>query len=262
MKKPYILVFFLFTGIIFRSQDVFAEGSKEIWIGTYMSYLFMCNDFVTHCDQVRTNFAIYGCDANSRLYFVTNNPDETVYFGFNLYAADIPAGSHCVFRIKNLSGTVVYPETSVPIELMLPGYIAFLSQAQIGPAQIYGAGGYNAIDWHPPAPDTYYMEFQVKDTSSGNVTITGFRMNLLDLTVYDTVALQTKPGRLYSKAWEFEENDNYSGTIYLYSPDSIITSVAANNMDGGIWDTYCNQWGCANTGNFASDRKSRHNQDA
>jgi len=257
MKKRYILIFFLFAGILFRIQDSYAEGSKQIWIGTYWSYLSICTDFVTHCGW--TNFAAYGCDETSRLYFVTKNTNEIVYFGFQLGTLPL-SGTHCVFRIKDLSGNIVYPETNVPTGGT--GYIDFISEARIGPIQIYGTGGYIASDWHPPAADTYYMEFQVLNNATDSVTPCGFSMELFDLTVYDSVAQQVMPGRLYSKAWEFEENDNYSGTIYLYSPDSIITSVAANNMAGGIWDTYCNQWGCANTGNFASDRKSRHNQDA
>ncbi|MCX6251929.1 MAG: hypothetical protein NTX61_14405 [Bacteroidetes bacterium] len=255
MKKRYILIFLLCTGTLFRLQDSHAEGSKEIWVGTYMSYLFICTDFVTHCEY--TNFAAYGCDETSRLCFVTKNTDEIAYFGFNLEQSDIPSGNTCVFRIKDLSGTVVYPETPVPITA-IPGYIYFVSQARIGPAQIYGASGYNAIDWHPPAAGTYYMEFQVIDNISGAPTPRGFRMNIFDLTVYDSVALQVKPGRLYSKAWQYEETLNYAGTVYPYSSDSIATSVAVTNLDGGIWNVFCNQWGCANTSNFASDRKSVH----
>ena len=52
----------------------FAEGSKEIYIGAFTSYLYLCNDFTTHCQSnggQRTQFAIYGCNETDRLYFIT-----------------------------------------------------------------------------------------------------------------------------------------------------------------------------------------------
>ncbi|MDP4282214.1 MAG: hypothetical protein Q8867_08710 [Bacteroidota bacterium] len=141
--------FFLALFIFPLFSEGHPEGSKEIYVSTYNTSIFLCNDFTNHCNLMgngaRTQFSIYGC---------------------------------------------------------------------------------------------------------------------FDLTVYDSVASKVKLGRLYSKAWQFQESNNYSGTNYVYSVDSIITSAAFSDMNGGVWVQFCNQWGCANTGNFTSDRKSLYHQQA
>jgi uncharacterized protein (TIGR02145 family) len=264
MKNINLFFYPALICLLLFSLSSFSEGSKEIYIGTHNTSLFLCNDFVGHCNQSgngnRTQFSIYGCEETSRLYFVTANTNEIVYIGFN--PANIPGNSHGVFRIKNQAGTIVYSETAIPTTGT--GFITNITEARNGPFQLYGTGGYSAIDWHPPAPDTYYIEFQEVNTASGNVQTDndGFNMNLFDLTVYDSISLQTKLGRLYSKAWQFQENNHYSGTNYVYSVDSIITSAAFNDMQGGVWVQFCNQWGCANTGIFPNDRKSLYHQQA
>jgi uncharacterized protein (TIGR02145 family) len=265
MKKGTNFLLSMFSLVFFLSLDAFPEGSKEIYVGTKNTSLFLCNDFVGHCNSGgagdRTQFCVYGCEETSRLYFVTANNHEIIYIGFNV--SDIPASCHGVFRIKNIAGTVVYNQAAIPVSGT--GFINTITEARNGPFQIYGAGGYSAINWHPPAPATYYIEFQEVNNSTGNIQTdnNGFNLDLFDLTVYDSVAHLTKTGRLYSKAWQlFENNTHYSGTNYVYSVDSIITSAAFNDMKGGHWVQFCNQWGCANTGNFISDRKSLDNQQA
>ena len=63
-----------------------------------------------------------------------------------------------------MSGTIVYPELTLPAAGT--GYIANIGEARVGPFQIYGAGGYTAIDFHPPSPGTFYIEFAAKNNNS------------------------------------------------------------------------------------------------
>ena len=265
MRGKQVTKFFFLFIFYFVPSVMFSEGSKEIYITTHNTALYFCNDFVGHCNSGgagdRIQFAIYGCDETSRLYFVTANTHEIIYVGFN--AADIPSTCHGVFRIKNLAGTIVYAQSNIPTSGT--GYINTITEARNGPFQLYGTGGYSAIDWHPPAAGKYYIEFEEVNNSSGTVQTDndGFNLNLFDLTVYDSVALQKKLGRLYSKSWQFyEPNTHFSGTNYVYSFDSIITSAVFNDMKGGHWIQFCNQWGCQNTSNFLVDRKSLSNQQA
>ena len=246
-------------------EFLFGEGSKEIYIGTHNVRLFSCNDPVGQCNSgstsggSRTRFMSYGCNEPDRLYFIKLNPSETIYLGFNGVLADTDPGAHIVFRIKDISGTVVYPETSLPLSGI--GFISTIAQARTGPNQIYTTGGYDAINFHPASTGTFYIEFTRINNSGGTVNTGGVDMKLIDITVYDTVAAQVKPGRLYSKSWQFwESSSGCSATTYVYSVDSITTSCTFNNMVGGIWVQFCNQWGCQNTGNFPVDRKSRNSQ--
>ena len=76
----------------------------------------------------------------------------------------------------------------------------------------------------------------MRNNTGGTFYNGGINMDLIDITIQDTVASLVKPGRLYSKSWQFYENgQNCSATT-------------------------CNQWGCVNTGNFVQDRKSRATQ--
>lgn len=223
----------------------------------------MCTNAITHCNNggVRTPFATYGCIDADRMYFATSSDQETLFMGFNGTIESGGTQNHIVFDIRNSSGAIVYTEMTLPASGT--GFINNIGEARIGPLQIYGAGGYTAIDFHPPSPGLYYIEFAMKNNSSGSIYAGAINMNLIDLTIQDTITTLVKPGRLYSKSWQFYENGgHYSGTNYVYSIDSIITSAAFNNMQGGIWVQFCNQWGCANTSNFAQDRKSLNNQQA
>ncbi|MBE0646236.1 MAG: hypothetical protein IH596_00460 [Bacteroidales bacterium] len=254
----FVIVFF-----VLLTLQGFSEGSKQIWIDNHETNLYLCSDFTNQCNNGngdRTQFAIYGCDPPDRLYFVTNSNNETVYLGFQGSGAGNQ--NHIVYRIKNASGFIVRPQANLPTSGA--GYISNIGQARVGPTQFYGAGGYTAISFHPSTPGVYYIEFDRVANSSGNSNPGSFSMDLFDITVADTVASQVKPGRVFSKAWQLQENggDNCYATFYVYSNDSIITSLALNNMSGGVWVTFCNQYGCANTSNFVQDRKSLSNQQA
>jgi uncharacterized protein (TIGR02145 family) len=260
MKQRIYFFVQLVLGMFLFHYNGYSEGSKEIYVGTHNTWLFMCTDNVGHCNNggVRTPFGTYGCTEPDRLYFSTLTPDETVFMGFN-GSVDGGGAHYVVFEIRDMSGTIVYPEIRVPTAGT--GFITSIAQARVGPFQVYGAGGYTAIDFHPATPGTFYIEFAMRDNASGNFYKGGIDINLIDITVQDTVASVVKPGRLNSKSWQFYENgQNCSATTYIYSVDSIITSCAFNTMKGGIWVQFCNQWGCQNTGNFTVDRKSTNAQ--
>jgi uncharacterized protein (TIGR02145 family) len=264
--KRIISLLILLVSVLFSFQNsVKAEGSKEIYIGTHNTWLMMCSDNVGHCNNGgdRTPFATYGCSDNNRLYFTTLSNAETVFMGFNgsVYTVpNPPAHTWIVFEIRNISGTIIYPEMKLPRSGT--GFIQNISQARVGPTQIYGAGGYTGIDFHPSTPGNFYIEFALRDTITNNIFNGGISINLIDITVQDTVASIVKPGRLNSKSWQFYETNttHCSATTYVYSIDSIITSCQFNDMQGGIWVQFCNQWGCQNTGNFVIDRKSTNTQ--
>ncbi|NQV01875.1 MAG: hypothetical protein HQ542_04470, partial [Bacteroidia bacterium] len=255
----YILIFLFF----YISFQGFPEGSKQIWIDNHETNLYLCNDFINQCNNGngdRTQFAIYDCEPADRLYVVTASNNETVYLGFQ--GSGTGFNNHIVYRIKDTAGNIVRAEEDLPTSGT--GYINNINEARVGPTQLFGAGGYSAISFHPSTPGAYYIEFNRVQNSTGNTSIGSFNMDLFDITVADTVADEEKPGRVFCKAWQFRESggDNCSATFYVYSTDSIITSLALNNMSGGVWVTFCNQYGCANTANFVEDRKSLNNQQA
>jgi len=121
-------------------------------------------------------------------------------------------------------------------------------------------GGYDAIEFSPPNVGTYYIEFQRLTNNFPPGPSTGtFTIDLFDITVANTTSSTAIPGRLYSHAWQFAYaplNADCSAKFYVYSSDSIITSLQLNQMDGRWWYLFCNQTGVGNTGDFEQDRKS------
>jgi len=254
-RHIYLLIF----GLFILPTTVLAEGSNEIYVGTFRTGLFFCNDFLTHCggNGDRTQFAIYECNKSDRLNFMVNSTDEIVYLGFN---GNIGSSWHIVYRIKDDNGIIVKDEETLPTSGN--GFITDIAEARQGPFQLVGVGGYDAIEWTPPDVGEYYIEFQrVLNSSPGTPSTGEFKIEFFDITVADNISGTALPGRLYSEAWQF---DSYTGgssarcsaKFYVYSADSIITSLQTDQMQGGYWFLYCNQTGVGNTGDFTEDRKS------
>ncbi|MCK5338958.1 MAG: hypothetical protein KAJ50_09105, partial [Bacteroidales bacterium] len=259
MKSRLLLFLLLLPNLLF------SEGTKEVWrdLPNHTTWLFLCNDLATHCQSfggdARSNFAVYDCDPDERMFFSTENTDEIVYIGFN-GDPDYP-GAKIVYRIRDELGGIVQAEADLPTAGA--GFINNVGEARVGPSQIYGVGGYDAFTFTPPAAGAYYIEFSLVDILSGTRIEEAFYVNLFDVTVYNTVAAEVKPGRLYSKSWQFIDGsggfggwDRNSSSFYIYSADSIVTSVTYDEMEGRAWLMFCNQFGCQNTGNFVIDRQS------
>ncbi len=267
MKRSRFFISALTIFLGFISLGGFSEGSKQLNKGCQLwsTYLYLCNDFTNHCTDtngIRSQFATYDethhAPDNSKLYFVAR-ANEVVYMGFNGSPTDTSAGLDIVYRICDSSGAVVYAEDYLPKVTGATGYIPGLSEACDGPDQISSTGnGYNAIEWTPPKPGTYYIEFSEK--LNGSFYYGRFWLFLFDITIYDNITSSVKPGRLFSKAWQFASNA-FTGINYILSDDGIVTSAEFDQMNGGGWIQYANQTGCGNT-NWVDDRKSLFNQQA
>lgn len=86
-EKLDTFLYLLIYGLLILPNIVFAEGSKEIYVGTKNTGLYFCNDFVNQCNPsgngFRTQFAIYDCDSIGRLNFEVYSTDEIVYLGID-----------------------------------------------------------------------------------------------------------------------------------------------------------------------------------
>ena len=241
----------------------FAEGTDELCADDdNETYLFFCNDFADQCDGgngARTQFAIYGCDEDERLYFSIENTSETVYFGFNWedYFTDFDSGK---FRIKSESGALIWAETIITD--FGEGYIDNVAEARAGPIELGATGGYDAYEITGLSAGKYYIEFDAEEI--GNPGQTGnFLIKYLDVTIYSGIDAEVKTGRLFSKGWQFLEDNSFvsgwdvnSSTFFVYSTDSIVTSLSLNEMEGRAWLMFCNSYGMDSTLNFEQSRKS------
>lgn len=239
--KRFSLLLVIFMPVllfIFISPTV-AEGTREIYPVGWGNYKF----YLSH-DNIRNDFALYGCPETERLNIEILTAGEVIYFGFN----DGSSTSGFVFRIKDQNGGIVYAQTQIPTSG--PGYIPSLTEARIGPNTIY-AGGYTPLEYTTDEAGTFYIEFNFSGEKE---------FELLDITVADITGTTEIPGRLWSKGWQLTTTGATSqcgANMFVYTDDMICTSVDFNGMRPYAFDISCNSTGCAQTNNFLEDRKSR-----
>ncbi len=208
----------------------------------------------------RIPFAAVGCAPAYRLNIHIADPaNEKIYFGFKQRG-----GCNLFYQLRDPNGNVVIPLTSQPT-IGNPGYINTWNNA-VGPLPMV-AGGYTPLTYTPLIAGDYYIEF-AQDNAGNTFNWTDDPasasapnpcnpiIEFFDISVFDGIT--AKPGRLWSKAWQFYDFSQKSQktNFYVYSNDSIVTKLNINNWKGGHYIFYCNEWGAVTTGNWYTDRQS------
>lgn len=248
-----ILVILLFSQFV-SPQNIFAEGTRNIMPNS--NYIGRLN-----FEPSFTNFAMYGCLPSERLYIHIANVGEVIYYGFGkVFDASQYEMYDLVYRIKDPNGNIVVAQSNVPSTGI--GHITSHTQAVIGP-NISNTAGYQPLTYTSTTTGDYYIEFYyVYDGTIGDRR----ELQYFDISVVDTVNNQVIDGRVWSQEWQFTVTassgpnpyDNpFYGLMYIYSDDSIVTSVDFNGLKPYVFAMSANSTGTANTGNAIQDRKSK-----
>ena len=180
---------------------------------------------------------------------------EKIYYGFGeTLNNNDQLINDCQYRIKDPSGNIVVGPLPVPSSGT--GFITTFAQAVNGPSGIVGATGYPSLSYTPLFTGDYFIEFNFSTGGFGGNDRCKFKY--FDITVA-SAANTAIDGRIWSKAWQFTADQNslpFDGKFFVYTTDSIVTSVNSNGMAPYVFTIACNQFGCYNTGNFISDRQS------
>ncbi|HTF82695.1 MAG TPA: hypothetical protein VL947_13255, partial [Cytophagales bacterium] len=202
-------------------------------------------------------------DTNFRLNVKICGLGEKVYFGIRQNDNDV------YFRIRRpdggfqpISGLVDQDPDPAVFTYRVPstgnGFINNWTEATSGPKP-FSASGYNALTFVPTMTGDYNIEFNALSATTLNMRQRLF--TYFDMTVVDTLDNNAiKLGRLWSKAWDINVNsgtNTFDTKIFVYSKDSVVTSIDFNGMQPHGFVISCNSSGCTNTGDVASDRKSR-----
>lgn len=233
------------------SNFIIAEGTKQLRPASGDFGYLQIND------KGRT-FATYIANEDERLYIHISNRKEKIYFGFGNIKNGTTNVTDVWYRIKNQSGNIVYGPFKVTNTGK--GYISSYSRAIAGP-NILNSSGYSALEYTPIDTGDYYIEFnQGHATNISNPNNNKRVFENFDITVIDTVIMQARNGRVWSKNWDITTDGGTNGfkaTFYVYSNDGVVTSVNFNGMQPHAFRLACNSTGCTNTGNPLEDRKSR-----
>lgn len=245
----FTLSFAFFACILY--SNLFAEGTKQIR-PTSADY-----GYIQINDKART-FATYIANEDERIYIHISNKREKIFFGFGNIKNGTTNVTDVWYRIKNQNGIVVLGPTRVVNTGQ--GYISSHARAIAGPSILNGSG-YNALSFHPNDTGDFYIEFnQGNATSVTNPNNNKRVFENFDISVIDTVSMQARNGRVWSKNWDITTDggsNGFKGTFFVYSNDGVVTSINFNGMQPHAFRLACNSTGSTNTGNPVEDRKSR-----
>ena len=228
------------------SGRVFGEGTKQLRpLSTDYGELYISGSGATA-------FATAGCLEKYRLNIHVSNVGETILFGLHIRSGTSN------YTLKKPHNTGVALTGACPSSGA--GYILDYNQAVIGP---YAAsGGYTPLTYQVTnIADTgdYYIEF------TNSPRFTEFDFQVVTGTNNPALPSDALNGRVWSGAWQLyadlntNPREKFSGKMYIFSDDGIVTSCRFSQASVGLFSIFCNPYGCLNTGNFASDRKSRSN---
>ena len=235
----------IFYFLFFSNYFVFPEGTKQIRPNsTDYGALYIGGGSI---------FATPGCGVKYRININISNAGETILFGFHG-----PTNTSANFTLRKPDGTQVANGT-VPSTTGQTGYIPDWTTAVAGPFP--ASGGYTPLTYQVSNPlelGDYFIDFS---GFSGSLRMNEFDIQVVTGANSPALTGDAINGRVWSGAWQFyadlNSNETFSGKLFVYSDDGIVTSCKYGNSRVGQFSMYCNQYGCLNTGNFVSDRKSK-----
>ncbi|MGQ9863098.1 MAG: T9SS type A sorting domain-containing protein [Bacteroidia bacterium] len=227
-----------------------AEGSKELKANNCANHGYI--QIWDNNDPLR-QFATYNCAPTHRLN-IRVKAGERIYFGYAIMGY-----TDVWYRLRAPNGAIVMSGNPTPGN---PGWISICSEALVGPDQLFGAGGYNPLMYTALMSGDYYIEFAVNNNPNIRQAR---RFRDFDITVarLENGVWVPKPGRVWSKNWDFTTNGGanaFYGTLYAYSIDSVVTSFEMNGILPYGFEVTCNSFGASNVGTPQQRRRSDFRQ--
>ena len=236
--------------LLLAALGVNAEGTKQ-WMPNpsidIRTQIFDNNDsarsFMTYIATEPERLNIHIDDVNT----------EKIYFAFRQDNGDV------YFRLRDPLGNIVYGPQLVPSSGN--GYLASYNEAVAGPDILDASNGYSPLSYTPSIPGDYYIEFNRGDADNyihGTSNVKRL-FNFFDITVVDMSDTTEVPGRLWSKAWDFNcmsSGNTFDADLFIYHNDSILTNIDFNGIRPFGFVFLANNTGPRNTGNPLTDRQS------
>lgn len=231
-----------------------------------------------------------GASEDNNIKFVISDfNSERFYFGFSWTTYAAAAGDTTVlnyltqtqpffYRILDSNGLVVAGPTLLSQSAGSAGQITSYEQAIAGPrVGSFNPAGYLPIQFVPTKNDTYVIQYW-RGTSVSNSAISNSATivvsPLFDFTVASTTGNSTsfKPGRVFATKWGLVTTTrNTSGqystgiasvgspSFFVYTDTNNVLKLEFPNFQPLGYNIGVNNYGVADTNNFAVDRRSVNN---
>ncbi len=226
MRAFLCSLFFTAIFLLSGSVSIYGEGIKQLKPDSAYTFSLNINSnlgFGYPC------FMSEVCPNYQKLFVRINSPSEKIFLGFRTIDS---------IRIK-YNGTV--PIHTIRINSQTsPGYVKYFKQAYAGPS-VLSSQGYNAASYAPGYTGDFSLDFNAFHY------VDCFDVTVIDTTIFPWKAID---GRIWSQDWDLYTGDcdlQYSAFIatqYIYTDDSIVTSIFYNYMKGWNFDVTSTSNGC------------------
>ena len=246
---PFRTRFIVLLFLILATSRGFGEGIKQLMPDTTISRAGLYFD---NTGGIYTRFGTINCLPNYRLYIHVKNVGESILFGLQ------NASQYISYNLRKPDGTIAMTGTC-PI-FNQPGYIRYYKQAMTGPFP--QSGGYTPLSYKVTSiADTGNYYFEISTLSTTFITYV-WDFQVVSGQHTPAIPTDTINGRVWSQAWQLYADLTslivFNGHFFIYSDDGIVTKLVFNHTRVGAVTIFCNQYGCYNTGDFESDRKSQN----
>ena len=239
--------------LILSGLNLYGEGVRELRPDSVYSSADLYFDNYIYSDY--PPFGIINCLPNYRLNIHIKNAGESILFGMWFPLSNIQ------YNLRKPDGTIV-KSGICPWASGQQGFIRYYNQAIKGPFP--NLGGYIPLEHKVTSTaDTGDYYFELVNLP----TFQDARVSLWDFQVVSGAHTPATPsdtinGRVWSQSWQINAElmfyRLFNGRFYIYSDDGIVTRLSFDDARIGVFDVFCNPYGCLNTGNFLTDRQSRN----
>jgi len=219
-----------------------------------------CRSYIQGNDGTGKEGPTLGRPSTDFIHVHISDPDtETIYYGFTKKE---PSSSEVYYWILAPDSSVVC-HGRVAQSASDSGYVDDNGvEAYVGPTQIGGATGYDALECKPTVAGDYMILFNVGSTTTPSSS-PRYYIHPFDVTVAD-VSNPASPtaitGRLFSYKWHLNTTGSSKKAcmeFFTWTPaDSLVMMMDMNEIQPYGYTVSFNSFGASNTGDIASDRQS------
>ncbi len=239
---------------LFTPPWLHAEGTAQLMPAGAPSN---CISYIQGNDGSGKEGPSYHQPATEYVYVHVANPArEQILFGFTRL---LPTSKAVYYQLLDPEGNIV-ASGRVAESSSDPGFIANDGvEAYVGPSQIGGASGYDAIVYQPLQAGNYAFRFNVNHATTPKPSESKYYLHPFDVAIVDTVDQEIVSGRLFAYRWHLNTNSSSNKAcmeFFTWTPDSLVMMMDMNGMQPFGYTVSFNSFGVQQNVDISVARRS------